>query len=430
MDIIETERALLGCLLLDNKRFDDVDPIVKDSDLSTPQHQTIYRTIAGLINLGTPADEITIASMLRETKSLDDVGGLAYLSALARCAPSAVAAASYAKLVREESDNRRLNSALAECSRVSSTSSTAADKLARCESVLYSLADRSNISGGIVEVKSAILPEVRKIEELSRTGEVDTLGTGYGEIDAVVGGLHPGQFVVIAARPSMGKTSLAICMAYQIASTYKIRVVFFSLEMTTAQLLARLLSVVSGLTIGSIVKPFDLSAADWSALTSASAKLNEVSIAIDDTSLHSVQSIRSSLRKAFRSQHRPGLIVVDHIQIMRSDRRKENRTEELSEISSGLKALSKEFACPVIALSQLNRALETRPDKRPGLSDLRGSGTIEQDADVVAFIYRPSYYGLTVGDNENRAEIIVAKNRTGPTGVAALQFDAATTRFY
>ncbi len=373
-----------------------------------------------------PQDLLTVSNLLSNTNQIDKIGGPAYLASLTSIVPVTANIASYAKIIREKSIRLiTVNSDIAaRCYEQQNDIDILVDE---AEQAIFDIAG-SKGEGHFTHIKSIVPKAFATVEQLyKRKGLTTGVPTGYNQIDKMTAGLQPSDLIIVAARPSMGKTSFAMNIAQHAALVEKIGVAVFSLEMSKEQLVMRLLSS-AGRIDSQRIRTGNLHNEDWPKLTRAVGMLSEAPIFIDDTPAISVLEMRAKVRR-LAAQHDIGLIVVDYLQLMRG-RSTENRTQEISEISRSLKALAKEHKVPVIALSQLNRSLESRPDKRPMMSDLRESGAIEQDADVICFIYRDEVYNKAE-DNPERgsAEIIIGKQRNGPTGMAKLTFIKEFTMF-
>jgi len=385
------------------------------------------RPILELEEKGRPADLVTVTETLRQQGRLEDVGGLAYVTTLAQSVPTAANVEYYARIVEEKSILRRL---IREATRIIQNSYEAADEAAaildEAEQGILRISQYRNNSG-FVPIKDLISAAYDRIEYLYQNkGGVTGIPTGFKDLDRLTAGLQPSDLIIIAARPSMGKTSFALNVALHVALEVKIPVAIFSLEMSREQLILRMLSSEAGID-GQRLRTGFLDEEDWLLLTTAMARLSEAPIFIDDTPNLTVMDIRAKARRLVQERGQ-ALILLDYLQLVNSRRAVENRQQEITEISRGLKALARELQVPVVALSQLSRAVEQRQDKRPVLSDLRESGAIEQDADVVAFIYRDEYYNPDT-EKKGIAEIIIGKQRNGPTGLVQLAFLKDSMRF-
>lgn len=432
---IEAEQSVIGGLLLENDALDKVADILKADDFYQHDHKTIFQHIAKLIERARPADIVTVAESLENSAELTGVGGIAYLGSLAQNTPTAANIRRYAEIVRERAVMRQLvvvGSDIAG-SAYSPNGRDAQQLLDEAEAKIFQIAEGGEKDNqGFQDIKE-LLPQVaEKIDELfSREDQSEVTGipTGFTDLDRMTSGLHGGDMVVVAGRPSMGKTAFSINMAENIALDTGLPVAIFSMEMGAAQLATRMIGSVGRLDQHRM-RTGRLEDEDWEKLTTALGRLNEAPIFIDEGAGLSSFDVRARARRLHRQMGKLGLIVVDYLQLMAAPAGKqgENRATEISEISRSLKALAKELDVPVVALSQLNRGLEQRPDKRPVMSDLRESGAIEQDADVILFIYRDEVYNPDSPD-KGTAEIIIGKQRNGPIGRVRLTFIGENTRF-
>lgn len=427
---IEAEQSVLGGLMLDNEAWLEVAERVIEDDFYRRDHREIFRAIESLANVGKPYDVVTLTEWLQQHELLDTVGGLIYLAELSENTPSAANIAAYADIVRERSVLRSLVRAGTDIADSGyRTEGRPADELLdQAERMVFAIADHeSRGKRGFRKVKELLVDALDRIDQLfQRDNPITGVATGYYEIDAMTSGLQPSDLVVIAGRPSMGKTALALNIAQHAAIKESLSVAIFSMEMPSEQLAMRMLSSLGRIDQHKI-RTGKLADDDWPRLTHAVGILSEVNMFIDDTPALSPGEIRARCRRLAR-EHGLGLIVVDYLQLMQVRGSNENRATEISEISRSLKALAKELSVPVLALSQLNRSLEQRQDKRPVMSDLRESGAIEQDADVIMFIYRDEVYDEDSAD-KGIAEIIIAKQRNGPIGVRKLRFFGEYTLF-
>jgi replicative DNA helicase len=424
----EAEQAVLGSILLKADLLGTVLELLKPTDFYKDSHKIIFESMVDLFEKNEPQDLLTVSNLLSNTNQIDKIGGPAYLASLTSIVPVTANIASYAKIIREKSILRRLITVNTDIASRCYEQQNDIDILVdEAEQAIFDIAG-SKGEGHFTHIKSIVPAAFATVEQLyKRKGLTTGVPTGYNQIDKMTAGLQPSDLIIVAARPSMGKTSFAMNIAQHAALVEKIGVAVFSLEMSKEQLVMRLLSS-AGRIDSQRIRTGNLHNEDWPKLTRAVGMLSEAPIFIDDTPAISVLEMRAKVRR-LAAQHDIGLIVVDYLQLMRG-RNTENRTQEISEISRSLKALAKEHKVPVIALSQLNRSLESRPDKRPMMSDLRESGAIEQDADVIAFIYRDEVYNKAE-DNPERggAEIIIGKQRNGPTGMAKLTFIKEFTMF-
>lgn len=430
---VEAEQSVLGGLMLDNSAWEQVSDLLVDQDFYRHDHQLIFRGIAELMEQANPVDVITLAEWHNQRGELDKVGELAYLGALARNTPSAANIKAYASIVRERSILRQLIQIGNNIANMAFTPEgrNSEEMLDTAERRVFEIAEKgAKRGGGFIQVKDVLSKVVDKIDTLfEQDSGITGLPTGFIDFDDQTSGLQPADLVIIAGRPSMGKTTFAMNIAENAAIHSKQPVAVFSMEMPADSLAMRMLS-----SLGRIdqhrLRTGRLNDDDWPRLTSAIALLNEAPLFIDDTGGLTPSELRARARRLKR-EHGLSLIIVDYLQLMSGSangRQAENRTNEISEISRSLKALAKELNVPVIALSQLNRSLEQRPNKRPVMSDLRESGAIEQDADIIVFIYRDEVYNEDSAE-KGKAEIIISKQRNGPIGTVALTFQGKYTRF-
>jgi len=427
---IEAEQAVLGGLLLNNDAWDLVADGVGEEDFYRRDHRLLFRATKALIERGDPCDAVTLAERLSATGELDDAGGLSYLGTLAKSTPSAANIAAYAGIVRERSVLRQLAQVGTEIANSAYTPKgrDSVQLLDEAESRVFEIGDHGSGKHDFRSIKELLPEAIDRIEELYQQ-ETPIIGvsTGFTDFDERTSGLQASDLIIVAGRPSMGKTTFAMNIAENVAIKGNKPVAVFSMEMPSEQLVLRMMS-----SLGHIdqhkVRTGRLEDEDWPRLTSATTLLNEAALFIDDSPALSPMEIRARSRRLIREHGELGLIVIDYLQLMQSSRVAENRTNEISEISRSLKALAKELKVPVMALSQLNRNLESRTDKRPVLSDLRESGSIEQDADLVVFIYRDEVYREDSPDR-GLAEIIISKQRNGPIGRFKLTFLGQYTRF-
>ncbi len=427
---LQAEQSLLGGLLLDNRAWDEVADLVSETDFYRRDHRQIFKAMGQLIERGDPCDVITLSELLDSQAQLKDIGGLAYLGTLAKDTPSAANIRAYASIVRENSVLRQLaevGTEIANSAYFPEGQDTAA-LLDHAEQLVFRIADQGNTRGsGFHNIKDLLTKAVDRIDTLfHQDNPLTGVSTGFTDIDDMTAGLQRSDLVIIAGRPSMGKTTFAMNIAEHAAIKDQVPVAVFSMEMPGEQLAMRLMSSL-GRIDQTKVRTGKLDDDDWPRLTSAVSILSKAPLFIDDTPALSPTELRARARRLKR-EHDLGLIVIDYLQLMQVPGHKENRTGEISEISRSLKALAKELNVPVIALSQLNRSLEQRPNKRPVMSDLRESGAIEQDADVIMFIYRDEVYDEDSPD-KGTAEIIIGKQRNGPIGMRRLTFLGRHTRF-
>jgi replicative DNA helicase len=430
---IEAEQSVLGGLLLDNAAFDKIADLVAEGDFYRDEHKRIYRQISKLLGRGKPVDVVTVAESLDAAGESGDTGGLAYLGELAANTPSAANIRRYAEIVRERAILRQLVTAGDEIagSALNPLGREPKQLLDEAEARVFAIAEGGFRSEtGFQHINPLLTQVVERIQELhDRDNPSDITGvpTGYHDLDSKTSGLQPGDLLIVAGRPSMGKTSFALNMAEHVAIEVGLPVAVFSMEMGGAQLAMRMLSSVGKLDAHR-VRTGRLNDDEWSRLSFALGKMHEAPIYIDETPALNPIDLRARARRLHRQCGKLGLIVIDYLQLMSSAGHGENRATEISEISRSLKSLAKELGVPVMALSQLNRSLEQRPNKRPVMSDLRESGAIEQDADVIMFIYRDEVYNQDTPD-KGVAEIIIGKQRNGPIGTVRLTFIGEYTRF-
>ena len=427
---IEAEQSVLGGLMLDNNAWDKIADLVVEEDFYRHDHRLIFRAIAELAEKNSPFDVVTLSEQLNKTHQLDNVGGLAYLGTLAKNTPSAANIAAYAKIVRERAVLRQLiqvgNKISESCYQPDGRDSE--EILDQAESLVFKIAEQgARGKRDFTPIKDLLVKAVDRIDTLfQQDNPITGVATGFTDFDDMTSGLQPSDLVIVAGRPSMGKTTFAMNIAEHAALKTQLPVAVFSMEMPGEQLAMRLLSSLGRIDQHKL-RTGKLEDEDWPRLTSAVGLLAEAKMFIDDTPGLTPNELRARARRLAR-EHGLGLIVIDYLQLMQVHGRSENRTNEISEISRSLKGLAKELNVPVIALSQLNRSLEQRPNKRPVMSDLRESGAIEQDADVITFIYRDEVYNEDSPD-KGTAEIIIGKQRNGPIGTCRLTFLGQFTRF-
>ncbi len=424
---LEAEQAVLGSILLKEKAFGNVLELLNPDDFYRDAHRIIFEAMVTLFEKNEPHDLLTVSNLLRDSNQLEKIGGAAYLANLTSIVPVTTNIASYAKIIRQKAILRKLiavNTDIASrCYEEQGEIDTLVDE---AEQAIFEIAS-SKSNKGFTPIKAVIPEAFNTVNKLFESKELITgVPTGYSDIDKMTAGLQPSDLIIIAARPSMGKTSFAMNIAQNCAIENNTGVAVFSLEMSKEQLVMRLLSSV-GKVDSQRIRTGKLQDYDWPNLNRAVGMLSDAPIYIDDTPAISILEMRAKTRR-LAAQYDIGLVIVDYLQLMRGRGNADNRTQEISEISRSLKALAKEHNVPVIALSQLNRSVETRTDKRPMMSDLRESGAIEQDADVIAFIYREEVYKRTE-ENKGFAEVIIGKQRNGPTGIVNLTFHNAYTMF-
>jgi replicative DNA helicase len=427
---LQAEQAVLGGLMLDNNAWDRVADHVVEEDFYRRDHRLIFRAIAELAERNTPFDAVTLSEWLGQHKLLDDVGGLATLGALVQGTPSAANIQAYADIVREHSILRQLVSVgnTIAGSAFVTDGRNSGELLEFAEQQVFQIAERGKRGQrGFRSIRSLLGEAVDRIDRLSQQDEPITgVSTGFADLDEMTAGLQPSDLIIVAGRPSMGKTTLAMNFAENAAIRHQLPVAIFSMEMPGEQLALRMMSSLGHIDQHKI-RTGRLEDDDWPRLTSAVSLLDAAPLFIDDTPALSPTEMRARARRLKR-EHDIGLIVIDYLQLMQVPGTRENRTTEISEISRNLKALAKELNVPVVALSQLNRGLEQRTDKRPVMSDLRESGAIEQDADLILFIYRDEVYHED-SPRKGIAEIIIGKQRNGPIGTRHLTFRGQFTRF-
>src|SRR3954464_13126155 len=432
---IEAEQSLLGALLLDNQAFDRVADLVTAEDFYRDDHRRIWRPIAKLIEQSKPADVVTVSEAVEASEDKDRTGGPAYLGALAQNTPSALNIRRYAELVREKAVQRRLAHVATEIAEgaLNPGGKEVGLMLDEAESKIFQIAETgARKDQGLLEIKPVLARVFERIDHLyhrDNPSDVTGVPTGYARIDQMTSGLQGGDLIIIAARPSMGKTALALNIAEHVAVDNGLPVAVFSMEMSATQLAQRMLGSIARVDQHKM-RTGKLSDREWGDLSDAMAKLHETPIYIDEAGALTALEVRARARRLKRQYSKLGLIVIDYIQLMAASSQGENRATEISEISRSLKAMAKELEVPVVALSQLNRAVDQRPDRRPVMSDLRESGAIEQDADVIMFIYREVVYKPDLPEDQRAiAEVIIGKQRNGPIGPVKLTFLGQHTRF-
>jgi len=433
---VEAEQSLLGALLIDNQAFDRIADLVAGEDFYRDDHRRIWRHIAKLIENTRPADVVTVAESVEGSEDKDKTGGPAYLAALAQNTPSSLNIRRYAELVRERAIQRRLAQVATEIaeSALAPSGKEVNQLLDEAESKIFQIAENGarKDSGllGIAPILARVYERIDHLHNQENPSDVTGVPTGFTDLDIRTAGLQPGDLVIVAGRPSMGKTAFAINIAEHVAMhpSVSLPVAIFSMEMSSSQLAMRMLSSL-GKVDAHKLRTGRLNDEEWSQLTDAMGRLHEAKIHIDETPALNALEVRARARRLKREYSKLGLVVVDYLQLMSATSQGENRATEISEISRSLKALAKELEVPVIALSQLSRAVEQRNDRRPMMSDLRESGAIEQDADVILFIYRDEVYFPDKEESKGRAEVIIGKQRNGPIGRVDLTFLGRYTRF-
>lgn len=417
---IEAEMATLGAMLIDENIVPEILEFVDSNAFYKDEHKAIFSVIVSLFDARKKVDILTVSEELSKKKMLEKVGGSAYLTTLADFVPTSANAAHYARIVKEKSILRFLiNSANQISSLVYKEEDDVNSILDRAEKMIFEISDR-RVEGSYVHIKDVIKDGIELIESLyHKKSHVTGIATGFKNFDIKTAGLQKGDLIIVAARPSMGKSALAVSIAEHVALVEKLPVAFFSVEMSKEQLMQRFLCSQAKVDIHKLRTGF-LAPSEWPILTSAAGKLSEAPIYIDDTPAINIFELRAKARR-LKAHQNIQLVIVDYLQMLRGIRRGDSRQQEISEISQSLKALAKELKVPVIAVSQLSRAVESRNDRRPQLSDLRESGAIEQDADVVALLLREDYYNPE-SERKGEAEVIIAKQRNGPTGSVFLGF--------
>lgn len=427
---LEAEQSILGGILIDNDAIDTVIEILTTQDFYKESHKKIFDCMAGLSERSQPIDIITLTEELKKKNTLDEVGGISYIGYLTDSVPTAANIRVYAKIVKEKAILRKLISTATEiATKCYDSEGDAGELLDQAEKVIFEISE-NKIRPSFFTMREIVKDSFKTIESLYERKELITgVPTGFKDLDKLTSGLQPSDLIVVAGRPSMGKTAFCLNIAQYAAIESKIPVAVFSLEMAKEQLAIRMLCSEARVNASNLRGGY-LSESDWPKLTMAAGHLSDALIFIDDTAAISILEMRAKARRLKASQGL-GMIIVDYLQLMRGRGGMErNREQEISEISRGLKALAKELGVPVVALSQLNRAVENRTDKRPQLADLRESGAIEQDADVIMFIYRDEVYNKSDDNpNKGKAEIIIGKQRNGPIGTVPLAFINKYTRF-
>lgn len=427
---IDAEQSVLGALLLDKDAIIKVADILSTADFYRPEHATIYQTMLALFEKRTPIDLITLSNALEKEKNLKEVGGAAYLTQLVNAVPTAAHVVKYAEIVRDKAVLRRLIQVARDIEEKAFTEAegSVAEMLDSSERALFSISQRM-IKQYFIPIKEVLSSTFDRIDELHKhRGKIRGIPSGFKDLDNVLAGLQKSDLVIVASRPSMGKSAFALSIAAHAAIREKVPVAIFSLEMSRDQLVDRLIAMESGVDAWKL-RTGNLTEEDFPKIGYTMGMLSEAPIFIDDSPLMTVLEIRTKARR-LQAEQGIGLVIVDYLQLMEGPKRSGdyNRVQEISEISRGLKAVARELNIPVVALSQLSRAVEQRPQKIPQLSDLRESGSIEQDADVVMFIYREDYYDPET-DRKNIADILIRKHRHGPIGQVELYFAAENVAF-
>ena len=430
---LEAEASVLGGLLLDNSAWDRVGDLLSDSDFYRYEHRLVFTAVSTLVNANRAADVITVFENLQSLGKAEEIGGLAYLNSLAQYVPSSANIRRYAEIVRERAILRKLVSVSDEIATtaLNTNGRPVPTILDEAEQKIFNIGEEgSRMRQGFQSMGNLVVELLDRVEEMSQNpNDITGVPTGFFDLDRMTSGMQAGDLIVLAARPSMGKTALAINIAENVALKEGLPVAVFSMEMGASQLAIRIVGSIGRIDQGRL-RTGKLQDEEWPRLTEAVERLRNVSLSIDETPGLTPSELRASARRLARNCGKLGLVVVDYLQLMSgsSGSDGDNRATELGEISRGLKMLAKELQCPVIALSQLNRGVEQRTDKRPMMSDLRESGAIEQDADVIMFIYRDDYYNKD-SKEPGVAEIIIGKQRNGPTGTVKLTFLKPITKF-
>ncbi|MBA3508054.1 MAG: replicative DNA helicase [Betaproteobacteria bacterium] len=430
---LEAEQSILGGLLLDNEAADKIGDLVGAEDFYSDAHKVIYRHIGKLGGEGKPIDVVTLSEALSSTQKLDYVGGLAYLGALVQNVPTAANIRHYATIVRERSILRQLAATAGEIADAAynplgrSAKAVLDDAEARVLHIAEQGARGQQYFQQIGTLLTSVVDRIETLYNRDDPSDVTGVPTGYADLDRMTSGMQEGDLIVVAGRPSMGKTALALNIGEHVALHAKLPVAVFSMEMGASQLALRMIGSVGKLDQHKL-RTGRLGPDDWEKLASALGRLSEAPMLIDETPALNAIEVRSRARRLQKQYGKLGLVIVDYLQLMQATTTGENRATEISEISRSMKSLAKELKVPVMALSQLNRSLEQRPNKRPVMSDLRESGAIEQDADLILFIYRDEVYNDETQD-KGVAEIIIGKQRNGPIGTIRLTFVGEHTRF-
>ena len=426
---LDAEKSLLGAVLIDEEVLADAAEITHPSDFYDKNHRLIFAGMMRLFEKHKPVDLLTLTDELKRKDELELVGGSAYLTELTNYVPTAAHASAYAEMIAQAAVRRRLIKASGDISELGyDESTTTQELLEKAEAELFSVSDQST-KQDLVSLESILTDSFDRIEELSKNkGSLRGVRTGYRDLDNMTAGLQKSDLIILAARPAMGKTTLVTNLAYNVATIEKNPVLFFSLEMSKEQLVDRMLADASGVDSWNI-RTGNLSDEDFAKLSEAMGEMAEAPIYIDDTPGLSVLEMRTKARR-IAHENQLGLIIVDYLQLMQANgNHNGNRVQEVSEISRGLKLIARELNVPLIALSQLSRSVESRTPPIPQLADLRESGSIEQDADIVSFIYRPGYYEPDNPEVQNITDLIIAKHRNGPVGKVQLYFHPERLRF-
>ena len=426
---VEAEQSVLGAMMIEKEAISKVAEMLKPEDFYREAHRLIFKAVLTLFNQNEAVDIITVTEQLRKEDRLEGAGGIAYVTSLANSMPTAANVLYHARIVEEKALLRGLITTATHIAGMGYDANEEVEQiLDQAEKMMLAVANRK-IKAGFTPIREIVSNAMEKIEQLYQSkGGITGLPTGFKDLDKLTSGLQPSDLILVAARPSMGKTAFTLNMAQHIALREKKAVAFFSLEMSKEQLVQRMICSEAAID-ASKLRIGDLADSDWPKLINACTRLYEAPLFIDDTAGITVTEMRSKARR-LKNEHDLKLIVIDYLQLMQGSGSKggENRQQEISEISRSLKALARELHVPIIALSQLSRSVESRQVKKPMLSDLRESGSLEQDADIVAFIYREDYYDPET-ENKNIAEIIIAKHRNGPIDSVKLFFHKQFTKF-
>lgn len=425
---LDAEQSVLGAMIIDKEAVHKAVEMLKPEDFYRDANGHIFQAILTLFERGEAIDLITLAEELRQSGLLDQVGGVAYVAGLANSVPTSANVEYYAQIVEEKSLLRQLISVSTRMARMGyEADEEVATLLDRAEQMVFELTQRKSVSS-FTPLKTVLMNTFERIEFLFQNkGNITGCPSGFTALDKMTSGFQPSDLIIVAARPSMGKTAFCLNIAQHASLKKNLPVAVFSLEMSKEQLVTRMLCV-EAMVDQQKLRTGDLSDDDWQKLTRAAGPMAQAPLFIDDTPGISIMELRAKCRR-LKSEHGLSLIVIDYLQLMSGGKKNENRQQEISEISRSLKALAREVQAPVIALSQLSRAVEQRQDKKPMMSDLRESGSIEQDADIIMFIYRDDYYNPETTDRPGRADIIIAKQRNGPVGTVELGFLKEFTKF-
>ncbi len=425
---IEAEEAILGAILKNPVCFNKVADMLNSNSFYKPAHKIIYEAIVELFNKNQAIDIVTVSERLNEKEKLELVGGRAYINDLVLNITTTANIEYYAKIVQEKAIKRELITAGSEIVEMAYDNTPTENTLDNAEKLIFNIAQQKT-SSDLVSVKDLVLTSYEQISyRYEHRDELTGVPTGFYDFDNMTSGLQKSDLIILAARPSMGKTALALNIAQNVALKAKKTVAIFSLEMSKEQLVQRMLCSEAEVDTHKL-KTGNMQASDWEKLTTAMNHFADAPLFIDDKPGATVMEVRAKCRRLAMEQKEIGLVVIDYLQLMEASGNKEDRTQQISGISRGLKGLARELNVPVIALSQLSRAVESRPDKRPMMSDLRESGAIEQDADIIMFIYRDEYYNKEDTENRGKAEVIVAKHRNGAVGSVDLLFQGSITKF-